>query len=246
LQLGGQAATVHALLAGFPADVRAADAELATVAAADLLAWGSLEAAERYVTLADRGLASVPAGQQAQAQLLLGVVRLLLARQRGDLSAVVEQARRLQGLAEAPDAVRPGLGEDLHALVLINLGIAEVWTGLLGEAERHLEQGVASLSQAAEALAGRLTAPHMLIPRTRALLLHALVRLGDTEDAEQVLADLGDQGRDHGLIRVPTAALRLAQHGEPPLPGPVRACLAWCGSVVRPATPAWRSGRGRW
>src|SRR6266496_2916735 len=44
LQLGGQAATVHAMLAGFPAEARAADAELAALAAADELAQGSLEA----------------------------------------------------------------------------------------------------------------------------------------------------------------------------------------------------------
>ncbi len=40
LYLDGQAATVHALLAGFPAEARAADPELAVVAAADELARG--------------------------------------------------------------------------------------------------------------------------------------------------------------------------------------------------------------
>src|ERR1700746_2135580 len=48
LHLGGQAATVHVILAGFPAGVTAADAELATVAAADELAQGSLQAGQRY------------------------------------------------------------------------------------------------------------------------------------------------------------------------------------------------------
>ena len=110
LQLGGQAATVHVILAGFPAEATAADAELATVAAADELAQGSLEEAERYLGLAARrfeGSASAPAGRRGQAQLLLGVVRLLLARQRGNLPAVAEEARRLQALTEAPDAARP-------------------------------------------------------------------------------------------------------------------------------------------
>jgi LuxR family maltose regulon positive regulatory protein len=326
LHLGGQAATVHALLAAFPADAPAADAGLATMAAAGQLARGSLEAAERYVTLAEQGSAAVPAGQQAQAQMLLGMVRLLLARQRGNVPAVAEEARRLQALAEAPDAVQPALGGELRALALINLGITELWTARLEEAERHLEQGItlahrigrpfleftglahqaaveqlrSSFARAAErgrqavglaerhgwtddpaagtayvvladalvwqgrleeaegwlqraertvkaeaepaprswvhhlrgvvelargrnadalaafrsagALAGRLAAPHMLIPRTRALLLHALVRLGDTERAEQALAGLSEQDRDSGLMRVPTAALRLAQH----------------------------------
>jgi LuxR family maltose regulon positive regulatory protein len=330
LHLDGQAATVHALLAAFPADAPAADAELAIVAAADQLAWGTLEAAERYVTLAERGSASVPASRRGLFQVLLGVVQLLLARQRGNLPAVAEQARWLQALAEAPEAVRPAHSQELRALAQISLGITDLWAGRLEEvgleeAERHLERGVALARQigrpfleftglahqaaveqlrsslaraaergrqavelaerhgwadepaagtaymiiadglawqgqleeaedwlqraecaikaeaepapqcwvhhlrgvielgrgrdaealaafgAAEALAGRLAAPHMIMPRTRALFLHALVRL-DTEDAERALADLSDQDRDRGLMRVSMAALRLAQH----------------------------------
>ena len=150
LLLDGQAGTAHELLAGFPAGVAAADAELAALAAADELARGSLEAAERYLGVAERGSASVPACRRGQVQVLLGVVRLSLARQRGDLPAVAAEARRLQAIAEAPDAAqddlapaaRAGLGEDLRALALINLGTTEVGAGLLEEAERHLEQGV--------------------------------------------------------------------------------------------------------
>src|SRR6266571_1108995 len=89
LQLGGQAATAHAMLAGFPAEARTADAELAALAAADELAQGSLEAAEGYLGVATRGSVSVPAGRQGQLQVLLGVVRLLVARQRGNLPAVI-------------------------------------------------------------------------------------------------------------------------------------------------------------
>ena len=156
LQLGGQAATVHVILAGFPAGATAADAEVATVAAADELAQGSLEAAGQYLQLAERrfeGPASVPAGRRGQAQLLLGVVRLLLARQRGNLPAVAEAARRLQALAEAPDAAPAGLDEELRALALINLGITEFWTARLEEAEQHLAQGVA--------LARRIARPYL-------------------------------------------------------------------------------------
>jgi LuxR family maltose regulon positive regulatory protein len=145
LQLGGQAATVHVILTGFPAEATAADAELATVAAADELAQGSLEEAERFLGLAARrfeGPASVPAGRRGQAHLLLGVVRLMLARQRGNLPAAAEEARRLQALTEAPDAMPAGLGEELRALALVNLGITEYWGGRLAEAEPHLEQGI--------------------------------------------------------------------------------------------------------
>src|SRR5262249_40800554 len=79
----------------------------------------------------------VPDGRQGQARLLLGMVRLLLARQRGDRPAVAEQARRLQAMAEAPEA-QPGLGEELRALALIHLGSAEYWAARLAEGERYL------------------------------------------------------------------------------------------------------------
>ena len=154
LWLDGQAATIHELLAGFPAAARAADAELAAVAAADELAQGSLEAAERYLRMAERGLegaASATSGRRGQALVLLGVVRLLLAWYLGDLPAEAEQARRLRALFEAQDAAQDDLapatqasrGEELRALALIGLGDTEIWTGRLDLAELHMEQAVA-------------------------------------------------------------------------------------------------------
>ena len=348
LYLGGNAATVHALLAGFPAGSAAADAELAAVAAADELAQGSLAAAERYLGLAERGSASVPAARRGQALVLLGVVRLLLAWHQGNLRAVIEQAQR-QALAEAPDvapydlapaaqydlapAARAGQGDELRALALISLGDAETWTGRLDQAESHLEQVVAlarrigrphlefralmqqgqielsrrmpraaelsrqaidlaerhgwtdgtdagltymtlgsalawqgrldeaeawlrcaeravraeaapasamgvqyvrgqlelgrgraadalAAFQSAGRLAGRLAAPHPLARPMRAWLVHALVRLGETERAEQVLAGLSDRGR--GETRIAAAVLRLARDD----PGAAVAALA--------------------
>ena len=126
LQLGGQAATVHAMLAGFPAEARTADAELAALAAADELAAGSLGQAERFLELAAQGMASVPPDRRGQLDVLLGMVRLLLARQRMNLPAVAEEAHRLRVLADAPDTAPLGLSEELRALALINLGITEV------------------------------------------------------------------------------------------------------------------------
>jgi len=150
LYLDGRAAVIHELLAGFQPSARAGDAELAAVAAGDELARGSLAAAEEYLRLAEQGSTSVPEGRHGQAQLLLGIVRLLLARQRGDLPAVAEEARRLQAMADAPEGTqyelapmaRAGLGEELRALALISLGSAEVWAARFEVAERRLEQGV--------------------------------------------------------------------------------------------------------
>jgi LuxR family transcriptional regulator, maltose regulon positive regulatory protein len=326
LYLDGQPAVIHELLAGFPAQARAAYAELAAVAAADELARGSLEAAEQYLTLAERGEASVPVGRRGQWQVLVGIVRLMLARQRGNRLTVAEEARKLQTMADSPEAAQPGGGEDLHALALVSLGIAEFWAGRFAEAEPHLEQAVAlarrirrpfleltglasqaafefersfaraaecgrqvvglaerhgwtdepavgipytvlgavlvwlgrpeeaeswiqraertvrpeaepataifahsvrgmleltrgrdanalAACRAAERLCGHLADPHgsYFVTPTRALLLHALVRIGDITAAEQVLAALGDQDRDRGESRIAVAALRLAQ-----------------------------------
>jgi LuxR family maltose regulon positive regulatory protein len=349
LHLDGQAATTHELLAGFPQRAREVNAELAAVAVADELAYGSLDAAERYLGLAERRTASVPPARRAQAQLLLGIVRLLAARQRGDLPAMAEEAGRLEVLAKAADAEQPVLSQDLRALALMSAGITEVWTGRFQEAERHLERG-AALAQAigrpflelsglahlaaaemfrsypqaaersrkaielaerhgwasdpaagtacmvlgsiltwqgkldeaepwvqraertltaetqpatghvihylrgllelargrdhdaltafrrAEPLARRLTAPHYTVPRARSLLVHVLVRLGDTGGAEQALGELASHDREHGEMRIATAVLRLAQDDPhaavtalAPVLDRVPAALPWIG-----------------
>jgi LuxR family transcriptional regulator, maltose regulon positive regulatory protein len=327
LYLDGQAGTVHELLAGFPDQTRVADAELAIIAAADELAQGSLEAAERYLTLAERHSESAPAGRREYARLLLGTVRLLLDRQRGDLPAVAEEARELQAMAEVADAAQPGLGTDLSALALISLGSTELWVTASADAEGCLERGIALARQsgrpyleftglayqasheyyhsharaadrgrqavelaerhgwtgdpavgiacsvvgfvlvlqgqpdaaepwvqraertltadtqpaavlviryirgtlemerdhdatalaaleAGELLVRRIAGQHRFAGRNRALLVHALVRLGQTERAWQFLAGLGEQDRERGEIRIAAAAVQLAQ-GDP-------------------------------
>ncbi|HEV3292456.1 MAG TPA: LuxR C-terminal-related transcriptional regulator, partial [Streptosporangiaceae bacterium] len=347
LQLDGQTATAHELLAGFPTEAAATDAELAALTAADELAYGSLEAAERYLGLAERGMVSVPDARRGQAQLLQGVTRLVLARQRWNLRAAAEGARQLQDLAEAPDAGQPRLDEELRALALISLGSTEFWAA--GEdPERHLEMGVAlarqigrplleftglaylaaveifrsfaraaeysrqavelaerhgwadepaaglayeilgatlawqirpveaeswvqraervlraetepaavlgmrytrgtlelargrdadalTAFQAAERLGGRLTAPHMLLTPTRALLLHTLVRLGDIERAEQALAGFSDRDRDHGEMRIAAAVLGLARNDPRAVMAAVAPVLDGSVPVVWPA-----------
>src|SRR5215469_9625109 len=141
LYLDGQAAVIHELLTGFPAEQLVADAELAAVAAGDELARGSLEAAERYLGLAERSLASAPEVRRGQLRLLLGAGKLLLAVQRGNPPGVAEEAQRLATMAEGGDAAQPGLGEDLRALALISLGSTGFWAAWL-DAGRHLESGI--------------------------------------------------------------------------------------------------------
>src|SRR5690348_12042730 len=284
------------------------------------------------------------AGRRGQALVLLGVVRLLLAGQRGNLLAVAEEAQRLQTLAEA----RVGLSDELRALALIILGDTEIWGARLDQAGPHLEQAIAlarrigrpylefialahqsagevtrSLPRAAELsrraidlaerhgwtdetaagiayvalgsvlawqgrlgeaeawlqraegtvraeadpavalavrhiraqlelargrdadalaafrgaerLAGHLAAPSALATPMRALLLLALVRLGETERAEQVVDGLGEDERDRGEIGVATAMLRLAQDD------PHAATVALAPVLDESAPLGWRS-----
>ena len=151
LYLDGRTTTVNELLAGFPAGQLVADAGLAALAAAGELAHGSLEAAERYLDLAGRRSESVPEARRGQLRLLLGVVSLMLAGQRGNLSGVAEKAQQLAAMAEDADtdpqygrapASQPGLGEDLRALALISIGSAGFWAAGQ-DAGRYLERSLA-------------------------------------------------------------------------------------------------------
>ena len=60
--------------------------------------------------------------------MVLAVARMRLASRRGDLPVAAGQAQPLLAPPGAADPARLGLGEDLRALALIDLGIAELWT----------------------------------------------------------------------------------------------------------------------
>jgi len=143
LALGGQAATGRQLLAAFPAEMVASDAELTAMWAASEITGGALEEAERHLARAAAGSASVPTDRRGGFDVLLAGQQLRLARKRNDLPAVAEQAQQLLALADAAHAVQHGRDEDVRALALVSLGTAELLSQRLDQAERHLEQGTA-------------------------------------------------------------------------------------------------------
>ncbi len=112
------------------------------VAAAAELTRGSVEEGARYLVLAAAGETSVPADRREHFRVTLAVLRLYLARQLGDARAIAEQVQQLQPVGAVP-AAQPGLSAELRALALISLGIAELWSMQIHEAEAHLERGVA-------------------------------------------------------------------------------------------------------
>ncbi|HXL96474.1 MAG TPA: LuxR C-terminal-related transcriptional regulator [Streptosporangiaceae bacterium] len=324
LYLAGRGATLVELLARFPRRVVAASPELTTVQVAGDLVRGALEDAGRRLAMVAGALRAVPADRRGRLQVMLAVLRLFLARCHADFPVVADEAQRLLALTDGADAVHLGLSEDLRAAALISLGIAEVWAFRFGDAERHLEQGIAlarligrpyleltglthgahgmllfrldapraelslraielaerhgwgeeplagvayaqlgivmlfqgrldeaepwleraertlcteaepvagmslryaraalelargrfqealAAFEGAEKLAATLVRPHALATSMRSRMLQTLVRLGQTGQAEQTLAGLGDDERDSAEMRIAAAALRLA------------------------------------
>jgi LuxR family transcriptional regulator, maltose regulon positive regulatory protein len=141
LELGGQAAPAHEILAAFPPAAVADDAELAALTAADQLRRGALQEAERYYALARHALASVSPERRRRLTPLRVRLRLLVARTGGEFSAAIEEAQRLLASAESSGDVL-SLDPERRALTLITLGSAELRAGEVQDAERHLDEGI--------------------------------------------------------------------------------------------------------
>ena len=142
LALDGRIATVRDLLAVFPDDVAAADAELALVFAAVRLLSGEPEESSVYVQLALHLADVVAVERRPRFQLNLEVLRLVVARWRGDFDTVLKAAGALdEALAARPAVERPA-ADARRAVALMNLGIAELWSLRVDDARHHLEQAL--------------------------------------------------------------------------------------------------------
>jgi len=73
--------------------------------------------------------------------MAIASLKLSLARRRGDLAGVIEQARFLASPLTGQSDEDIALGSDLRAVALMNLGIIEAWSLGLPDAERHLQEG---------------------------------------------------------------------------------------------------------
>ena len=142
LTLDGQAQTMQALVRAFPPG--ADHPELALVRAMGDLAQGRLDEAAAHLAVAETYAETTPPGRQRRLQVAIASLQLALARRRGQLPGVIEQARFLASPVTGQSDEDIALGSDLRAVALMNLGTAEAWT--LGrpaapDAERHLREG---------------------------------------------------------------------------------------------------------
>ncbi len=139
LALDGEEATLESLLEGLPREIAEQDGEIAAIAAADRLARSRWGEADALLARAERTIPAVPEHRRARARTALAIVQLLRARRLGGLDEVVDRAAPVL----APDGGPASAGGDeLRALALMNLGIAEGWILRLPEAAAHLRQGL--------------------------------------------------------------------------------------------------------
>jgi LuxR family maltose regulon positive regulatory protein len=203
LYLGGRRATLVELLGRFPSRVVAASPELTVVQVAGDLVQGALADARRHLATAAGAVAAVPADRRGRVQVMLDVLRLLLARRLVDIPVVVEEAQRLLALTQA-DSAPLGLGEDLRAAVFISLGVAELWALRFEDAERHLTQGVA--------LARQIGQPYLELTGLT-LGAHAMLLFQpDVLQAQQSRQAI-ELAEQHGWGEEPLAGMAYAQLG---------------------------------
>ena len=143
LTLDGKEAAIAVLLRSFPRGMSADNPELALAHAAVHLAEGRLEEAAAQLAVAETHVHSAPPARRRRLEVAIASLRLALAQRRGGFTEVIEQVNLLDA-SIADESTEPvSIGTELRAVALMNLGIVEMWSGRLADAERHLSEGAA-------------------------------------------------------------------------------------------------------
>ena len=119
------------------------DGNLAAALSIDSILHGRLDEAAGHLRVA-RGLAAAaPAQRRRLFDVYLAFLEVELARRHSDLHRAQEATRGLEAaLASAAETNELPVLPDYRALVLINLGIAELWAGRPDDARQHLEDAL--------------------------------------------------------------------------------------------------------
>jgi LuxR family maltose regulon positive regulatory protein len=145
LTLDGYAQTTQALARAFPPGED--HPELALVRAGADLVQGRLDEAAAHLAVAESYAGTAPPDRRRRLRVAIASLQLSLARRRGHLAGVVEQARFLAGPVSGQSDEDIALDSDLRAVALMNLGTVEAWSLALPDAERHLREGAALARQ---------------------------------------------------------------------------------------------------
>jgi LuxR family transcriptional regulator, maltose regulon positive regulatory protein len=139
LMLDGQTQTIQALVRAFPPGTE--HPELAVVRAGGDLVQGRLDEAAAHLSVAERYAQTAPPDRRRRLRVAIASLKLSLARRRGHLAGVIEQARFLASPVTGQSDEDIALGSDLRAVALMNLGTVEAWSLGLPDAEQHLREG---------------------------------------------------------------------------------------------------------
>ena len=141
LLVRGESAAVAELIASLPRPLIAREPELAVAAGGALLEAGELEQGQDYLRLADEHASGVRSARRTEFVLARTVARLYEARAAGDLEGVAATAEKL--LAGQGARALSLDGRERRAIALLNLGVAETWTGSRRRARSALEESIA-------------------------------------------------------------------------------------------------------
>jgi LuxR family transcriptional regulator, maltose regulon positive regulatory protein len=202
LVFDGRLATLHALLGAFPKDAADTDAELALASASARLFDGHLDDSAHHLSVAQRLTQTVPTERRERFELQRAETTLELARRRGDLPTVLESMRSVEAALSGQPASALGLGNDLRAAALLNLGIAELWASRTEDARTHLGQALD--------LARRIGRPYLQL----GCLGHLTIAAPLIEEPASAALALFERAmalaREHGWTDDPVAAAGLA------------------------------------
>jgi LuxR family maltose regulon positive regulatory protein len=140
LVLGGDAVTLHQLVAQLPAELVQHDPELVLLGAADRIVHGDPDAAAAELVAASKQTKLVSEKRRGRFSLLVAILNTALAWKVGDLDQVLvagEEALALQS------RVANGDDDGARAIMLTTVGAAALWAGHLDAAELHLREGLA-------------------------------------------------------------------------------------------------------
>ena len=147
LTLNGNDRAIAVLLRSFPEGLSADHPELALAHAAVQLAHGRLEEAAAQLALAESHVESAQPARRRGLAVAIASLRLALARRSGQFTEVIEQVSLLDSSIADESSGLIAMSSELRGVALMNLGIVEMWSGRLADADRHLADG-AELAQA--------------------------------------------------------------------------------------------------
>ena len=131
LLLKGQAATLRELIRPIPDRVVRARAEVALAAGGLLLEHGDGEGADELLALAQERAVLLPESRRKRLEVMSTATNLYRARLRGDLEEAVRSAELV-----LQEHWEREVADDVRALTLANLGVAEFWADRMPVAAR--------------------------------------------------------------------------------------------------------------